>query len=70
MNSTTSMSSPRTSSTPATSAQLVCDLLPLVMFAGVVRGIIPTVFQSNQAITKRNTKNASGSHVVAKFSTA
>ena len=70
MNSTTSMSSLRTSSTPATSAQLVRELLPFVMFAGVVRGIIPTVFHSSQTITTRNRKKASGSHVVAKFSAA
>jgi hypothetical protein len=70
MNSTTSMSSPRTSSTPATSAQLVCDLVPRVMFAGVVRGIIPAVFQSSQTMTTISAKNASGSQVVAKSAAA
>jgi hypothetical protein len=60
MKSTTSMSSPLTSSTPATSDQLVCDLLPWIMFAGVVRGMIPTVFQSSQTITAMSTRNASG----------
>ena len=52
---------PRTSSTPATSAQVVCDLaLESTMFAGLTRGIIPTVFQSSQAVRTRIAKNASG----------
>src|SRR5207244_3096158 len=37
MNSTTSISSPRTSSTPATSAHVVCDLAPWLRFAGLTR---------------------------------
>ena len=36
------------------------------MLAGVTRGIIPTVFQSSQAVRTRIAKNASGSQVVAK----
>src|SRR5439155_23173785 len=67
MNSTTSMSSPRTSSTPATSVQLVEDLAPRVMFAGVVRGIIPRVFQSTQATKPNNRSRNTGAHVVAKL---
>src|SRR2546421_11741517 len=70
MNSTTSMSSPRTSSTPATSAHVVCDLAPWLRTAGLTRGIIPTVFQSNEAIRTRNRNSASGSQVEAKSFTA
>src|SRR5436305_2896649 len=70
MNSTTSMSSPRTSSTPATSAQLVDDLAPCTMFAGLMRGIIPAVRQSSHAVRAMTTKNASGSQVVAKSAAA
>jgi hypothetical protein len=33
---------------------------------GLTRGIIPTVFQSSQAVRTRIAKNASGNHVVAK----
>ena len=70
MNSTTSMSSPRTSSTPATSDHVVPDLEPLTMLAGLVRGIIPTVLKSSQTITMISKKNASGSQVVAKSAAA
>jgi hypothetical protein len=59
MNSTTSMSSDRTSSTPATSAQVVSDLAPWLRFAGATRGIIPTVFQSSQTMMAMSTRNAS-----------
>ena len=67
MNSTTSISSARTSSTPATSAQPICDFVPRTMLAGVVRGIIPAVFQSSQTMTMTRAKKASGNQVVAKF---
>jgi hypothetical protein len=40
------------------------------MFAGLVRGIIPTVFQSSQTITTIRRKKASGSQVVAKSAAA
>src|SRR5579884_3037083 len=70
MNSTTSISSPRTSSTPATSSQVVCDLAPWLTVAGLIRGIMPTVFHSSQAVRTRMPKKASGSHVVAKSATA
>jgi hypothetical protein len=33
---------------------------------GLTRGIIPTVFQSSQAVRTRIAKKASGNHVVAK----
>ena len=62
MNSTTSISSPRTSSTPATSVQLVSVFAPTVMFAGVVRGSIPRVFQSTQPMKTKISSMNTASH--------
>ena len=59
---------PRT--TPATSAQLVVVFAPVIMLAGLTRGIIPAVFQSSHAVSPMTTKNASGSQVVAKSATS
>jgi len=65
-NSTTSISSSRTSSTPATSSQVTLDFDRESICVGLTRGIMPTVFQSSHAVRTRIAKNANGSHVVAK----
>ncbi len=64
--STTSISSERTSSTPATSFQVIWDFARLSTAVGRMRGIIPTVRQRSHAVITRIPKNASGSQVVAK----
>src|SRR5439155_13481249 len=57
----------RTSSTPATSSQVVFDFARESRCFGCVRGTMADVRHSSHTIMMMTPKNASGSHVVAKF---